>query len=191
MTLVRTQELFDTAANSRVGVAAFNVITLEHVEAITAGAEAAAAPAILQVSQNAVKFHGRAVRPLAAALQEIAHAASVDLALHLDHVDDITLLHKAADSGFSSVMFDASMLDYAANIAATDEVARGHTGVAYSDRSCRPMEDPGQNSFKRGEVRGATSKLPLTALCEIAGLRPPALLMRNGTIPRRPRCSPP
>ena len=43
MTLVRTQELLDTAVNSRVGVAAFNVITLEHAEAITAGAEAAAA----------------------------------------------------------------------------------------------------------------------------------------------------
>lgn len=66
MTLVRTQELLDTAVNSRVGVAAFNVITLEHAEAITAGAEAAAAHAILQVSQNAVKFHGGAVRPLAA-----------------------------------------------------------------------------------------------------------------------------
>ena len=124
MTLVRTQELLDTAVNSRVGVAAFNVITLEHAEAITAGAEAAAAPAILQVSQNAVKFHGGAVRPLAAALQEIARATSVDLALHLDHVEDIRLLHQAADSGFSSVMFDASMLGHAANIAATDEAAR-------------------------------------------------------------------
>jgi fructose-bisphosphate aldolase, class II len=101
MTLVRTQELLDTAVNSRVGVAAFNVITLEHA-AITAGAEAAAAPAILQVSQNAVKFHGGAVRPLAAALQEIARATSVDLALHLDHVEDIRLLHQAADSGFSA-----------------------------------------------------------------------------------------
>ena len=148
MTLVRTQELLDTAVNSRVGVAAFNVITLEHAEAITAGAEAAAAPAILQVSQNAVKFHGGAVRPhaasrvglrehgmrlaagnspttqLAAALQEIARATSVDLALHLDHVEGIRLLHQAADSGFSSVMFDASMLGHAANIAATDEAAR-------------------------------------------------------------------
>jgi fructose/tagatose bisphosphate aldolase len=31
---------------------------------------------------------------------------------------------QAADSGFSSVMFDASMLDYVANIAVTDEAAR-------------------------------------------------------------------
>jgi fructose-bisphosphate aldolase class II len=119
MTLVRTQELLDAAVNARLGVAAFNVITLEHAEAIAAGAQAAGAPAILQVSQNAVKFHGGALRPLAAALQEIARAAAVDMALHLDHVEDIRLLHQAAHSGFSSVMFDASMLDYAANIAAT------------------------------------------------------------------------
>jgi fructose/tagatose bisphosphate aldolase len=38
MTLVRTQELPDAAVNARVGVAAFNVITLEHAEAIAVGA---------------------------------------------------------------------------------------------------------------------------------------------------------
>ena len=64
---------------------------------------------------------------LTAAFQEIPRAASVDLVLHLDHVEDIRLLHHGADLGFSSVMFDPSMLDYAANIAATDEAARwGH-----------------------------------------------------------------
>jgi fructose-bisphosphate aldolase, class II len=87
MTLVRTRNLLGQAVNAHIGVAAFNVITLEHAEAIAAGAQAAAAPAILQVSQNAVRFHGGAVRPLTAALREIAREASVDLALHLDHVD--------------------------------------------------------------------------------------------------------
>jgi fructose-bisphosphate aldolase, class II len=159
MTLVKTRDLLDQAVRAHVGVAAFNVITLEHAEAIAAGAQAAAAPAILQVSQNAVKFHGGAVRPLAAALQEIARAAAVDLALHLDHVEDTTLLHQAADAGFSSVMFDASMLDYAANIAATTEAARwahqhdllleaelgyigGKTGSAQSAHSPGVRTDP-------------------------------------------------
>jgi fructose/tagatose bisphosphate aldolase len=51
----------------------------------------------------------------------------VDLVLYMDHVEDIRLLHHGADSGFSSVVFDPSMLDYAANIGATDEAARwGH-----------------------------------------------------------------
>jgi fructose-bisphosphate aldolase, class II len=124
MPLVSTRELLDTAVARQTGIAAFNVITLEHGEAIAAGAEAAGAPAILQVSQNAVKFHRGAVRPLSAALREIAVAASVDLALHLDHVEDITLLYQAADAGFSSAMFDASILDYEANVAATADAAR-------------------------------------------------------------------
>jgi fructose-bisphosphate aldolase class II len=113
MTLVRTRDLLGQAVNAHIGVAAFNVITLEHAEAIAAGAQAAAAPRrSCRSSQNAVRFHGGAVRPLTAALREIAREASVDLALHLDHVDDTALLHQAADAGFSSVMFDASMLDY-------------------------------------------------------------------------------
>src|SRR5262249_16301339 len=55
------------AAAARPAVAAFNVITLEHVEAVVAGAEAAQASVVLQVSENAVKFrHGRLL-PLARA----------------------------------------------------------------------------------------------------------------------------
>ncbi|MQA27768.1 MAG: fructose-bisphosphate aldolase, partial [Micromonosporaceae bacterium] len=49
------------------GVAAFNVIMIEHAEAIVAGAELAGRPVILQISQNAVKFHGWRLAPLAAA----------------------------------------------------------------------------------------------------------------------------
>jgi fructose-bisphosphate aldolase class II len=124
MPLATTRELLDAAVQARAGLAAFNVITLEHAEAIAAGSEAAGAPVVLQVSENAVKFHGRAVRPLGAALREVAAAASVDVALHLDHVEDVTLLHQAADAGFSSAMFDASKLDYGANVAATAEAAR-------------------------------------------------------------------
>ena len=60
MTLVKTRDLLDQAVHAHIGVAAFNVITLEHAEAIAAGAQPAAVPAILQVSQNAVKFHGGA-----------------------------------------------------------------------------------------------------------------------------------
>ena len=48
MTLVKARDLLDQAAQAHIGVAAFNVITLEHAEAIAAGAQAAPAPAILQ-----------------------------------------------------------------------------------------------------------------------------------------------
>ena len=65
--LANTGELVAAAAARGVGVGAFNVITLEHAEAIVAGAAQASAPAILQISENAIGYHGGAAAPLAAA----------------------------------------------------------------------------------------------------------------------------
>jgi fructose-bisphosphate aldolase class II len=123
MPLVSTQEIVDSARARGVGVGAFNVITLEHAEAIVAGAEQAGAAVILQISENAVKFHGGQLAPIAAAVAAVARLAAVPVSLHLDHVEDPALLHEAADAGFSSVMFDASKLDYDANVAATRAAA--------------------------------------------------------------------
>ncbi|MEU4493187.1 class II fructose-bisphosphate aldolase [Streptomyces sp. NPDC023998] len=127
MPLVSTGELVSAAAADGRGVAAFNVITLEHAEAIATGAEQAGVPAILQISENAVAFHGGSVAAIAAAASAIAHASTAPLALHLDHVVSTELLRAAADEDFSSVMFDASKLPYDENVKATAEAVRwGH-----------------------------------------------------------------
>jgi fructose-bisphosphate aldolase class II len=123
MPLEPTADLIAAARADRRALAAFNVITLEHAEAIVAAAEAARAPVILQISENAVKFHHGRLAPIARASLAVAEAAAVDVALHLDHVEDPALLRQAADHGFGSVMFDGSHLDYAANVRATREAA--------------------------------------------------------------------
>nr|WP_208402592.1 class II fructose-bisphosphate aldolase [Lysinibacter cavernae] len=102
--------------------AAFNVIQLEHAEAIVAGAEAAGLPVVLQISENAVKYHG-ALAPIAAATLAVARAASVDVAVHLDHAESESLVAEAFELGFTSVMFDASKLSYADNVARTRAIA--------------------------------------------------------------------
>ncbi|GGX84109.1 class II fructose-bisphosphate aldolase [Streptomyces hiroshimensis] len=123
MPLVHTRELI-TAGRA---ICAFNVITVEHAEAIAAGAEAANRPAVLQISENAVKFHGGRLGPIAAATAAVATASSARLSLHLDHVEDESLLRQAHAHGFTSVMFDASKLPYGDNVKATAEAARwGH-----------------------------------------------------------------
>lgn len=121
--LTATADLVGAAAAAGVGIAAFNVVTLEHAEAIVAGAEQADRPVILQLSENTVAFHGRRMTPVAAAMRALARAASVPVALHLDHITDADLLHAAPECGFSSVMFDASKLDYADNVLATAAAA--------------------------------------------------------------------
>ncbi|MFE0182536.1 class II fructose-bisphosphate aldolase [Streptomyces olivaceus] len=123
MPLATTGDLVGRAAADRSAVAAFNVITLEHVEAVIAGAESVHAPVVLQISENAVKYRRGRLLPLARAAVAAAEEAAVPVALHLDHVQSDGLLRRAADAGFSSVMYDAARLPYADNLAATRAAA--------------------------------------------------------------------
>ncbi|MER7175266.1 class II fructose-bisphosphate aldolase [Streptomyces mesophilus] len=123
MPLATTGALVAEAAAKQQAVAAFNVITLEHVEAVIAGAEAAGSPVILQVSENAVAFRQGQLLPLARAAVAAAECASVPVSLHLDHVKRDDLLRQAAAAGFSSVMYDAAHLPYERNVAATRAAA--------------------------------------------------------------------
>lgn len=104
-------------------VPAFNVIGLEHVEAFLGAAEELQVPLILQLSQNATRYRG-SLRPFAAAIIEQASAASIPVAVQLDHADDISLVREAAAAGFTSVMFDASRLEFEDNVAQTRSIAR-------------------------------------------------------------------
>ncbi|MDW6065015.1 class II fructose-bisphosphate aldolase [Streptomyces sp. FXJ1.4098] len=122
MPLVATGEIVGPAVRAGLGAGAFNVIQIEHAQAIVAGAEAAGAPVILQISENAVRYHG-ALAAIGRAAVEVAAAARVPVAVHLDHATEPALVREAVRLGFGSVMFDASALDYEANVAATAEVA--------------------------------------------------------------------
>lgn len=119
MPLSRTADLISAAARTGHGVAAFNAVTLEHLEAIADGAECAGTPVIVQFSENAVRFHGGRLEPLAVAAAAVAEACSAPVGLHLDHVEDVELLKRADGLGISSVMVDASKLPYEDNVAAT------------------------------------------------------------------------
>ncbi|WP_030569225.1 class II fructose-bisphosphate aldolase [Streptomyces aureocirculatus] len=124
MPLATTGELVAHAVTRSRGIAAFNVITLEHAEAIALGAERAGTAAVLQISENAVKFHGGRLTAIATAAAAVARASSAPLSLHLDHVTDTALLRAAHAEGFSSVMFDASKLAYAENVKETADAVR-------------------------------------------------------------------
>ena len=117
-----TAEIIAAARAEGLGVGAFNLIGIEHAEAIVSGAEAAGLPVVLQISENCVRYHG-ALEPIALAALAIARSAAVPVAVHLDHATSAELVRAAAGLGIGSVMFDASALDYAANLAATAELA--------------------------------------------------------------------
>jgi fructose-bisphosphate aldolase class II len=121
MPLARTTDILTAAARNRRGVGAFNVVQLEHGQAIVSGAARAGAPVVLQISQNTVRYHG-GLEPVALATLAIARHAAVPVAVHLDHAGSPELVQEAVRLGFTSVMFDGSSLPYAANVAATAEV---------------------------------------------------------------------
>lgn len=121
MPLTPTDEIVRPAVVAGQGVGAFNVVQLEHAEAIVAGAEAADRPVILQISENTAKYHG-SLAPVGLATLAIARAARVPVAVHLDHAESTELVHEAVQLGFSSVMFDASTLPYDENVATTTSV---------------------------------------------------------------------
>ncbi len=122
MTLTSTRELMQASARAGTGIGAFNVIHLETAEALVAAAERAELPVILQISQNCASYHG-GLEPIAMASLAIARAASVPVALHLDHAEDERLAYQAVDLGFGSVMYDGAAREYDQNVAVTARVA--------------------------------------------------------------------
>jgi len=122
MPVTQTAEIVAAARAESQGVGAFNLIGIEHAEAIVTGAEAAGLAVVLQISENCVRYHG-ALEPIALAALAIARSAAVPVAVHLDHATSAGLVREAAGLGIGSVMFDASVLDYAANVVATAELA--------------------------------------------------------------------
>ncbi|WP_328787026.1 class II fructose-bisphosphate aldolase [Streptomyces avidinii] len=121
MPLTTTDDIVGPAHADAYGVGAFNVVQIEHAEAIVAGAERAAVPVILQISENTARYHG-SLAPIGLASLALARESSVPVAVHLDHAESADLVHEAVELGFTSVMFDASKLPYDANVAATRDI---------------------------------------------------------------------
>ena len=108
--LADTAVLARDCAARKVGLAAFNVVLLDHAEAFVDAAENTGLPLVLQLSQNAVKYHGGRLRPLGRALIELAEASTVPVSVHLDHAESTDLCREAVELGFTSIMYDGSKL---------------------------------------------------------------------------------
>lgn len=122
MTRTKAAKLVSKADETSSAVGAFNVILLEHAEALVEGAERSNNPVILQISENCVNYH-RALKPIALATIAIAEFSSTYVSVHLDHAESEELVREALDLGFDSIMFDGSKLAYEENISASARVA--------------------------------------------------------------------
>ncbi|MCI8909342.1 MAG: class II fructose-bisphosphate aldolase [Oscillibacter sp.] len=101
------------------GVPAFNIHALEVVPVMARTAAELHTPVILQVSVSTAKYIGFPL--LAAVVRAIAEELEIETALHLDHADKLEDLEAALDGGFTSVMYDGSLLPLEENIQNTQK----------------------------------------------------------------------
>lgn len=120
MPLVTSKSMLQQALEGGYAVGAFNANNLEVAQAIVWTAEEEKAPLILQVSAGAVQYAGADY--MAAIVKVAAQKATVPVVLHLDHGTDLALNVLCLRQGYTSLMFDGSVLDFAENVAETRRV---------------------------------------------------------------------
>ena len=116
-----TQDMLARAQAGGYAVGAFNVENLEMAQGVVAAAAALRAPVILQTTPSTVKYASPGL--FAAMLGKLVAEAGITAAIHLDHGDSVALCQSAAESGYTSVMFDGSKLPLMDNIRLTAQVA--------------------------------------------------------------------
>jgi len=99
----------------------FNVFGYEDAQAVILAAERLNSPVLLMINSDACRVMD--VKHWGALLTSLANSACVPVGVHLDHCSDSSLIFKAVDSGFTSVMYDGSKLPLVENISNTNEIA--------------------------------------------------------------------
>ncbi len=120
-----TKKMFEIALERKFAIPGYNINNLEQLQAIIIGCGESESPVIIQISQGARIYANQTMlRYLGQGGVEMAkeNGYSIPIALHLDHGNSFELAKSCIDTGFSSVMFDGSHLEYEENIAITRKV---------------------------------------------------------------------
>lgn len=123
--LVNTKEMFKKAMQGKYAVPAYNFNNMEQLQAIIIACTESKSPLILQVSSGARKYANQTLlRYMAMGAIEMMKdmGGSIPVALHLDHGDSFDLCKSCIDTGFSSVMIDASHHSFKENIEISKKV---------------------------------------------------------------------
>jgi len=123
--LVNTVEMFRHAFEGKYAIPAYNFNNMEQLQAIVTGCGESDSPFILQVSSGARKYANQTLLRYMAegALKMLGDInPHLKFALHLDHGDTFELCKSCIETGFSSVMIDASHHPYEENIELTRKV---------------------------------------------------------------------
>lgn len=121
MALVNMRDMLEDAYRNQYAVGAFDLVSLDFLEAIITAAENCQAPVILSLAESHFEyFDFDLVMP---AVEAAARRTWVPVAIHLDHGHTLESAVRGIRLGCSGVMVDASQLEFAENVATTRRVA--------------------------------------------------------------------
>lgn len=120
MPLENMKAMLSKAADEDYAVGAFNILDYNSTRAVVLAAEQVKAPVIIQTSAKTVIFWGTSA--IISWIRQLTDPSSVPIALHLDHCKDLKLIKECIESGWTSVMIDASSKPFEENLSLSTEV---------------------------------------------------------------------
>lgn len=120
---VSMREMLQKANRENYAVMAINCFNMETAKAVIDAAAESHAPIIVDLLQDHLKTH-LDHRYLTQPIIRMAENVNVEVAINLDHGQDIAFVKQCLHEGFSSVMMDASMHPLEKNIAITKEIVQ-------------------------------------------------------------------
>ncbi|HIR92831.1 MAG TPA: class II fructose-bisphosphate aldolase [Candidatus Egerieimonas intestinavium] len=112
--LITLKEMMDIAEERQIAVGSFNTPNLESLQAVLSAADELQLPVIIQHAQCHEDWIPlELIGPL---MVELARKAKIPVCVHLDHGETLEYLQRALELGFTSVMYDGSVLGYQENV---------------------------------------------------------------------------
>lgn len=125
MALTKVSEILRMADQANTSAIAFNCFDYSTVKSVVAVAEELQKPVIVMLYPDHCRVHNWTNPEIFAHMVRTEAAkVKVPVGLHLDHCSEFDYIVQAIQSGFTSVMYDGSMLSLEENIKNTREVTR-------------------------------------------------------------------
>ncbi len=120
--LVTMKEMLEDARKNHYAIPAFDVSNYEMMKAVLETCEEEKSPALLM--GLGVDLEGKNLNLLTSMVKGSSDFFKVPVCFHLDHATDFEFIKAAIDAGFSSVMYDGSVLPFDDNAKKTAEVVK-------------------------------------------------------------------
>ena len=118
--LVSMKEMLEDARKNRYAIPAFDISNYEMMRAVLETCEEEGSPALLM--GLGVDLEGKGLPLITSMVKEASNYFKIPVCFHLDHATDFDFIKSACDVGFSSVMFDGSVLPFEENAEKTLQV---------------------------------------------------------------------